>query len=78
MCTGGGTFNSFLISRLLEYTGDDAELIIPEENVVKFKEALVFSFLGLLRVRGEVNALKSVTHATRDSSGGVMVGFKIL
>lgn len=78
LCTGGGTFNSFLISRLLEYTGDDAELIIPDENVVKFKEALVFSFLGLLRVRGEVNVLKSVTHASRDSSGGVMVGFKIL
>lgn len=76
LCTGGGTFNAFLISRLLHHAGDDASLIIPEENVVKFKEALVFAFLGILRVKGEVNCLKSVTHAIRDSSGGVMVGFK--
>lgn len=75
LCTGGGTFNSFLIARLLHHAGDDASLIIPEENVVKFKEALVFAFLGLLRVREEVNCFKSVTHATRDCSGGTMIGF---
>lgn len=75
LCTGGGAFNSFLVSRMLDYCGDDASLIIPEENVVKFKEAMVFAFLGVLRVRNEVNALKSVTHASTDSSGGVQVGF---
>jgi anhydro-N-acetylmuramic acid kinase len=76
LCTGGGAFNSFLISRLLHHTADDASLIVPEENVVKFKEALVFAFLGVLRVQGDVNCLKSVTHASRDSSSGVMIGFK--
>lgn len=76
LCTGGGAFNSFLISRLLHHSADDASLIVPEENVVKFKEALVFAFLGVLRVRGEVNCLKSVTHASRDTSSGVMIGFK--
>jgi anhydro-N-acetylmuramic acid kinase len=60
---------------MLDYCGDDASLIIPEENVVKFKEAMVFAFLGVLRVRDEVNCLKSVTHATTDSSSGVQVGF---
>jgi anhydro-N-acetylmuramic acid kinase len=76
LCTGGGTFNSFLISRMLDYVGDDAALIVPEENVIKFKEALVFAFLGVLKVEGEANCLKSVTHASRDSSSGVMAGFK--
>ncbi|MBL7859462.1 MAG: anhydro-N-acetylmuramic acid kinase [Cyclobacteriaceae bacterium] len=75
LCTGGGAFNSFFISRLLEFCGDYAELIIPEDDVVNFKEALVFAFLGVLRYRGEINCLKSVTHASRDSSSGVMIGF---
>ena len=75
LCTGGGAFNSFLISRLLEHGGDDITFIIPDEEVVKFKEAMVFAFLGVLRARNEVNCLKSVTKATRDSSSGTMIGF---
>jgi anhydro-N-acetylmuramic acid kinase len=75
LCTGGGVFNSFLMSRLLEYGGDDITLIIPDEEVVKFKEAMVFAFLGVLRMRDEVNCLKSVTKASRDSSSGTMIGF---
>jgi anhydro-N-acetylmuramic acid kinase len=75
LCTGGGTFNSFLIYRLIELCGDDATLIIPEDEVVKFKEAMVFAFLGVLRARGEINCLKSVTGASQDSSNGVTVGF---
>jgi anhydro-N-acetylmuramic acid kinase len=75
LCTGGGAFNSFLISRILDHCGDDATLIIPEEQIVKFKEAMVFAFLGVLKTRDEINCLKSVTGASRDSSGGMMVGF---
>lgn len=75
LCTGGGAFNSFFISQLLEVCGDEATLIIPENETIKFKEALIFAFLGVLRVRGEANCLQSVTGASNDSSGGVMVGF---
>lgn len=76
LCTGGGTFNSFLIARMLYLGGDDITFIIPEDDVVKFKEALVFGFLGVLRVRNEINCFRSVTKATRDSSAGTMIGFK--
>jgi anhydro-N-acetylmuramic acid kinase len=75
LCTGGGAFNSFLISKLLEHGGDDVSWIVPDENVVKYKEALVFAFLGVLRARREVNCLKSVTGALSDSSSGVLAGF---
>lgn len=75
LCTGGGAFNSFLIARMLEHGGDDITFIIPEDDVVKFKEAVVFGFLGVLRVREEVNCLRSVTHALRDTSSGTMIGF---
>ena len=74
LCTGGGTFNAFFVSCLLDHCSDRAALIIPEESVVKFKEALVFAFLGVLRVMQQPNCLKSVTGARSDSSGGVLVG----
>lgn len=74
-CTGGGSFNSFLIYRLVERAGDDITFAIPEEAIINFKEAIVFAFLGVLRIRNEANSLKAVTGASRDSSGGVMVGF---
>lgn len=78
LCTGGGALNSFLVYRLVEYFGDDATLIIPENEIVNFKEAIVFAFLGVLRARGEANCLKSVTGASQDSSAGLMIGkFKI-
>ncbi len=76
LCTGGGAFNSYLISRMLQHGGDDITFVIPEEEVVKFKEALIFAFLGVLRTRNEVNCLKSVTRASKDSSAGTMIGFE--
>lgn len=75
LCTGGGAFNSYFISRLLENCRDEANLILPEEEVIQFKEALVFAFLGVLRHRGEINCLRSVTGAQQDTSGGQRIGF---
>jgi anhydro-N-acetylmuramic acid kinase len=75
LCTGGGSFNRFLISRMLDLGGDEISWVLPEDDIIKFKEALVFAFLGVLKTRGDNNCLKSVTQASQDSSGGVMIGF---
>jgi anhydro-N-acetylmuramic acid kinase len=75
LCSGGGAFNSFLLATLLDQCGDDITLVLPEDDVIKFKEAIVFAFLGVLRVRGEVNCLSSVTGATKNSSTGIRIGF---
>lgn len=77
LCTGGGAFNSYLVSRILHYCGDQVEIIVPEDEVIKFKEALVFAFLGVLRYSGVNNVLASVTGASRDNCGGMMTGFKL-
>ncbi|MBK7385092.1 MAG: anhydro-N-acetylmuramic acid kinase [Flavobacteriales bacterium] len=66
--TGGGAHNSFLLERIRAYT--KATLHVPDKLTVDYKEALVFALLGVLRMRGEVNTLKSVTGAKRDSVGG--------
>ena len=70
--TGGGALNKHLINRVRKYTGP--EIIIPDANTINYKEALIFAFLGVLRWRNEINCLKSVTGASRDSSGGAIFG----
>jgi anhydro-N-acetylmuramic acid kinase len=68
LITGGGAFNTFLIERLIE--SSESEIIIPSSEVVNYKEAMVFGFLGVLRIRNEVNVLKSVTGAKYDHCSG--------
>lgn len=71
--TGGGVYNSFLL-KLIREKLKGTTITIPEKEIVEFKEALIFGLLGILKVRGEVNILKSVTGAERDSSGGTIFG----
>ncbi len=68
LITGGGAENQYLISKIMDYA--HGEIVIPEKQIIHFKEALVFAFLGWLRLQGRVNTLASVTGASRDSSGG--------
>ncbi|MBD0824109.1 anhydro-N-acetylmuramic acid kinase [Aestuariibaculum marinum] len=66
--TGGGVYNVYLIERLKHYTKNT--IIIPENTIVEFKEALIFGFLGVLKLRDENNCLSSVTGAINDHSSG--------
>ena len=66
--SGGGVFNTYLLSRIKFYS--KSKIIIPDKLSIEFKEALIFAFLGVLRVRGEVNCLQSVTGAIKDNCGG--------
>ncbi len=70
LITGGGAYNDFLIRRISSLTSH--QIIIPDSKTVEFKEALVFAFLGVLRVLEEKNCLKSVTGAKSDSVGGAI------
>ena len=73
LATGGGAFNTFLTGRLEQLLkGLGIELIIPDENLVKYKEALIMAFIGVLRWREEYNVLSSVTGASRNSIGGAV------
>lgn len=73
LCTGGGAFNSFLVTRLKAQLEElNIEVIIPEERLVKYKEALIMALIGVLRWREKTNVLSSVTGAERDSVGGAL------
>lgn len=68
LVTGGGARNVFLIERMADISRQS--IIVPDAETVDFKEAIIFAFLGVLRMRGEVNCLKNVTGATVDNCGG--------
>ncbi len=68
LITGGGTYNRFFISLLNRMF--EQLLIIPAKELIDYKEAIIFAFLGFLRSIEEVNTLASVTGARKDTSGG--------
>lgn len=70
LVTGGGAKNEFLMERLLRYY--KGELVSVEEELIDFKEALIFALLGALFLEGQPNCLASVTGASRDVCGGVL------
>lgn len=69
LVTGGGAYNTFLIETIQEQV-PTMEVIIPERKTIEFKEALIFGFLGVLKLRDETNVLSSVTGAKHDHSSG--------
>lgn len=70
LLTGGGALNTFLVEMIREQ--GRSRVILPEIQLIEFKEAMVFAFLGLLRELNEVNCFASVTGAARDSCCGMV------
>lgn len=69
LVTGGGAKNTFLISRIKHYF--QGELILPENDIIDFKEAIVFAYLGALYLENIPNSIASVTGADKDMICGV-------
>lgn len=72
LVTGGGTLNTFLVQLFEEKGNCQIHWVIPDKELIDYKEALIFALLGALRLRGKTNVLRSVTGATRDSCSGVV------
>jgi anhydro-N-acetylmuramic acid kinase len=76
LITGGGAYNLHLINRI-KYFSPNIEIYIPNSKTLEFKEALLFGLLGVLKIRKEINVLKSVTGAKRDHSSGKIFSYPI-
>lgn len=68
LITGGGVYNDFLINRIQQIS--KISIKRGDQELIEYKEALIFSLLGLLKLEKKVNCLKSVTGAKKDHSSG--------
>jgi len=73
LVTGGGAYNDYLLERIKYHK--ELDLVKPVNELVEYKEALIFGFLGVLRLRNEVNCLKSVTGASKDHGSGKIYNY---
>lgn len=71
LITGGGAYNEYLISLIKEKT--KTEIIMPTPDIINFKEALIFAFMGVLKLNNEINVLSSATGSSADHSSGLLV-----
>lgn len=74
LITGGGALNKFLIGRLEQMVQSYCKIVIPDSQLISYKEAIVFALLGYLRLTKQTNTLASVTGAKVDSIGGTISG----
>ncbi|HIE16409.1 MAG TPA: anhydro-N-acetylmuramic acid kinase [Bacteroidales bacterium] len=70
LLTGGGTHNHFLVELLQKNINH--KIIIPEKKIIDYKEALIFAFLGVLRMENITNCLSSYTGSNSDMVCGVI------
>lgn len=70
LVTGGGAHNAFLLEQLKSHSA--SRIVRPSDELVDFREAIAFAFLGLLRLSGMPNALASVTGARQDTCAGAL------
>ncbi|WLD22729.1 anhydro-N-acetylmuramic acid kinase [Flavobacterium dauae] len=71
LVTGGGAFNQHLINRLKFYV-PNTTVVLGSKELIEFKEALIFAFLGVLRVTNTDNVLSSVTGASKNHCSGII------
>lgn len=72
LVTGGGALNQFMMEVLQSKMEPMVSLVIPEKELIEYKEALIFALMGILRIEQEINVLKTVTGASKNSSSGVV------
>ncbi|MFY0671796.1 MAG: anhydro-N-acetylmuramic acid kinase [Bacteroidia bacterium] len=71
LITGGGAYNSFFIESLKSKS--EVNIHVPGKELIEFKEALIFAFIGYLRVNRVNNILSSATGAKSDSCSGLFI-----
>ena len=68
LVTGGGRFHRYLMEQLSVVM--EFQEVEGNRQLIEFKEAMIFAFLGVLRWEGEINVLSSVTGASKDHCSG--------
>ena len=68
LVTGGGAKNDFLVQCIKKHCS--AEINLPSDELIDYKEALIFAFLGTLHAAHQTNILEATTGSSYDHTGG--------
>ncbi len=68
LVSGGGAYNTHLIRSIEKRCG--SQLVLPNPEIIAYKEALIFAFLGVLACCNEPNVYACFTGAANDHIGG--------
>jgi anhydro-N-acetylmuramic acid kinase len=71
LVTGGGGRNTFLVELIKGKA--NCNIVIPDSELIDFKEALIFAFLGYLRINEIPNVFSSVTGSSSDHCSGIII-----
>lgn len=71
LVTGGGAYNTYILSEIQKLV--NSHLIVPGKELVEYKEAMIFGFLGLLKYINKNNVFSSVTGAPKNHSAGIII-----
>ena len=71
LVTGGGAYNCFLIEKIQNKI--EGQIVIPKDEIINFKEALIFAFMGVLRLKNQNNVLASATGCFQDHCSGILI-----
>jgi anhydro-N-acetylmuramic acid kinase len=72
LLTGGSAYNGVLVDHIK--THSEADFEIPDTQIIDYKEALIFAFLGVLRIQNKTNINSQTTGANADSISGGLHG----
>ena len=67
LVTGGGAKNNHLISRIASF---GSHLVVPSEQIINYKEAMIFALLAAERFHGRPNVLGHTTGSGLSHSSG--------
>jgi anhydro-N-acetylmuramic acid kinase len=70
MITGGGAHNRFLVECISEEV--DVEVILPVDEVINYKEALLMAYMGHRYLNDQVNVIASATGGNKDIIAGAL------
>ena len=71
LLSGGGALNADLVRRVNKQAPEWSWQVAPGE-LLQAKEALAFAYLGLLKLRGEPNVLRSYAGGSADGCDGIV------
>ncbi len=71
LVTGGGAHNKYFIKLLREYA-PNTDIVLPDKNLIDFKESLLIALAAQLRYIGRPNYLKGMTRARDLVSAGAV------